>query len=315
MDRVRSPSWRGYLIALASTVTWSTTAIFISYLTTRFRMPPLVLAFWRNLLVVGALLAAIAVTARPLLRLERRHLPFFALYGLALSVFNALWTVSVALNGAAVATVLCYSSPAITALVARLWGGERLGRLKIGALVLSIAGCVFVSGAYDPATWRVNPAGALIGLTAGAAFATYGLLGKAASRRGINPWTATLYTFIFGTLFLLFVQRPDTLMWLSRPLAKGAAGWHEAALGWGTLTLLAVGPTVGGYGLYTVSLAHLPVTTASLITTLEPVLTAGWAFCFLGERLTLPQFLGGGLVLAGVALVRLGERGGVGARR
>ena len=41
---------RGYVIALVGTAIWSSTAVFIGYLTTRFHMPPLVLAFWRDLI-------------------------------------------------------------------------------------------------------------------------------------------------------------------------------------------------------------------------------------------------------------------------
>jgi drug/metabolite transporter (DMT)-like permease len=301
---------RGYLIALVGTAIWSSTAVFIGYLTTRFHMPPLVLAFWRDLIVAGALFGVIGLVARPLLRLERQHLAFFVLYGFVLAVFNALWTVSVVLNGAAVSTVLIYISPVFTALTGWRWWGERLGAPQIGAIVLSIAGCAFVSGAYDPAAWQVNPAGILVGVATGVAFAAYSLLGKGSSRRGVNPWTATLYSFAFGAAFLLLVQRPDTIFWLSRPLATGPGGWHEAALGWGTLVVLAVGPTLCGYGLYTVTLTYLPAATANLIVTLEPALTAVLAYVFLGERLTVPQLLGGGLILIGVVIVRLGERAG-----
>jgi len=301
-------SRRGFVIAFVGTAIWSTTAIFIGYLTDRFHMPPLALAFWRDLFVSGALFGAFALAARPLLRLGRKDLVFFVLYGLVLSVFNALWTISITLNGAAVATVLVYSSPAFTALVGwRLWG-ERLDALKIGAVVLCIAGCVFVSGAYDRAAWQVNPLGIVVGLVPGVAFAAYSLLGKASSRRGVNPWTATLYTFAFAAAFLLLVQRPGTLSWLSRPLAAGAGGWHDALLGWGVLVLLAVGPTIGGYGLYTVSLTMLPAATANLIVTLEPAMTAVLAFILLGERLAPLQLVGGGLILAGVVLLRVSER-------
>lgn len=309
MDTLRRPSsTRGYAVAFVATAIWSTTAIFIGYLTTRFGMPPLVLAFWRDLIVASTLCGIIALVARRLLRLGRRHLPFFIVYGFVLSVFNALWTVSVALNGAAVATVLAYSSPAFTALVGWCWWGERLDAFKVIAVVLSIAGCALVSGAYDRAAWEVNPVGIVAGLVAGVAFAAYSLLGKASSRRGVNPWTATLYTFAFGAAFLSLVQRPDSLFWLSRPLATGPGGWREAALGWGMLALLAVGPTLGGYGLYTVSLTYLPATTANLIATLEPALTATLAFVFLGERLTIPQFLGGSIILLGVVLLRVSDR-------
>jgi drug/metabolite transporter (DMT)-like permease len=301
-------SRRGFVIAFVGTAIWSTTAIFIGYLTDRFHMPPLALAFWRDLFVSGALFGAFALAARPLLRLGRKDLVFFVLYGLVLSVFNALWTISITLNGAAVATVLVYSSPAFTALVGwRLWG-ERLDALKIGAVVLCIAGCVFVSGAYDRAAWQVNPLGIVIGLLPGVAFAAYSLLGKASSQRGVNPWTATLYTFAFAAAFLLLVQRPGTLLWLSRPLAAGAGGWCDALLGWGVLVLLAVGPTIGGYGLYTVSLTMLPAATANLIVTLEPAMTAVLAFIVLGERLAPLQLVGGGLILGGVVLLRVSER-------
>jgi len=301
-------STRGYAIASVGTAIWSTTAIFIGYLTDRFLMPPLVLAFWRDLFVSGALFGVFALAARPLLRLGRKDLPFFVLYGLVLSVFNALWTISISLNGAAVATVLVYSSPAFTALVGwRLWG-ERLDAPKIGAVVLCIAGCVLVSGAYDRAAWQVNPLGIVVGLVPGLAFAAYSLLGRASSKRGINPWTATLYTFAFAAAFLLLVQRPGTLLWLSRPLAAGAGGWRDALVGWGVLVLLAVGPTIGGYGLYTVSLTMLPAATANLIVTLEPAMTAALAFLLLGERLAPLQLIGGGLILAGVVLLRVSER-------
>jgi len=308
IPRSQSSPTRGYLVAFVGTAIWSTTAIFIGYLTTRFHMPPLVLAFWRDLIVAGTLFVVFALVARPLLRLERRDALFFVLYGFILAVFNALWTASIGLNGAAVATVLVYSSPAFTALVGwRLWG-ERLDALKIGAVVLCIAGCALVSGAYERAAWQVNPLGIVVGLAPGLAFAAYSLLGKASSRRGVNPWTATLYTFTFAAGFLLLAQRPATLLWLSRPLAGGAGGWRDALLGWGALVLLAAGPTIGGYGLYTVSLTMLPAVTANLIVTLEPAMTAILAFLLLGERLTVLQLAGGLVILTGVVLLRLSER-------
>jgi drug/metabolite transporter (DMT)-like permease len=304
----------GYFIALVATALWSTTAILISTLTARFGMPPLALAFWRDLLVAAALFAVLALVARPLLRLERRNLPLFALYGFVFAVFSALWMASVALNGAAVATVLVYSSAAFTALAGWRWWGERLDALKIGAIVLGVAGCVFVSGAYDRSAWQVNPVGITVGLATGVGMTGYNLLGKTSSRRGVNPWTATLYTFGLAAAFLLPVQRPDTLLWLFRPLVARPGGWRDAALGWGTMVLLAAGPTLGGYGLYTVSLTRLPASTANLIATLEPAMTAGLAFVFLGQGLAGPQLLGGSLILTGVVLLRLSDRAVSGTR-
>lgn len=298
---------RGYFMAFISTACWSTTAVLISYLNTRFRVPPLVLAFWRDFLVACTLAGALALFARRQLHLGRQHLPFFTLYGFLLAILNGLWTVSVALNGAAVATVLIYISPAFTAVVEWRRGDAELNGLTLTAIALSIIGCVFASGAHEPSIWQLNPQGIIVGLGTGFTFTFYSLLGKASSGRGIKPWTATMYAFAFGSAFLLLVQHPKTIFWLSRPLSQGVARWREAFLGWGTMVLL-IGPTLGGYGLYTVSLRYLAATTANLIVTLEPAMTAGLAFLFLGDRLSLVQLLGGAVIMIGVFLLRLSER-------
>ena len=176
------------------------------------------------------------------------------------------------------------------------------------AIGLSIVGLVFASRLHDPSAWRLKPLGIVVGLGTGFAFSIYSLLGKASSVRGVKPWTATFYTFAFGSAFLLLLQRPDTFFWLSRPLREGSAGWREAALGWGTILALAIGPTLGGFGLYSVSLTVLTASTANLIVTLEPAITAGLAFLLLGERLTVTQLIGGAIILVGVIILRLGDR-------
>jgi drug/metabolite transporter (DMT)-like permease len=291
------------MICLAGTAVWSTTAIFIGYLSTTYRLPSLVLAFWRDLLVALALAGVFAVFRPVRLRIERRHLTFLVLYGLLLSIFNAAWTASVAFNGAAVATVLAYSSPGFTAILGWRLFGERLGGWKILAVLLSLVGTILVSGAYNPQAWRINPLGVATGLLSGLAFAGYSLMGKAAAQRNINPWTTLLYTFGFAAVFLLGYNLVPG--WLSgKPL--GDLFWlQEAWVGWAILFVLAVLPTIGGYGLYTVSLGYLPASVANLIATLEPAMTAVLAYLFLGETLTPLQLAGGVVIISGVVLLRI----------
>lgn len=298
---------RGYIICLIGTVLWSSTAIFIRHLTETYRMPPLVLAFWRDLILSVVLAAAFAIFNSKILRLERRHWLFILFFGFILSLFNGFWTISVALNGAAVSTVLAYSSGAFTAILGWRLFGEKLGRAKIIAVILSLLGCAFVSGAVDPAAWRVNPLGIITGLISGLAFAGYSLMGKEASHRSINPWTTLIYSFGVAAVFLLaYSQAPG---WLPGALPAPSLLWlGTATAGWVVLILLALGPTVGGYGLYTVSLTYLPASVANLIATLEPAMTAALAFLLLGERFTTQQWIGSTLIIAGVVLLRLYER-------
>ncbi len=299
---------RGYPVAIAAAVILSTTAIVIRYLTQTYRLPALVLAVWRDGFVVLSLAAVLALVRPALLRTERRHLGYLVLYGLVLAVFNGMWTLSVALNGAAVSTVLAYCSAAFTALLGWWLLKESLDGYKLLAVLFSLGGCVLVAGALDPAAWTANLAGILTGVLSGLCYAVYSLMGRSAAQRGLNPWTTLLYTFAVAAVFLLAfnllggaflpgaARSPADLLWLKNALA-----------GWIVLFLLAAGPTLLGFGLYNVSLGYLPSSVANLIVSLEPAFTALIAYFFLGERLTAIQVLGGLLILAGVAVLRLRE--------
>jgi drug/metabolite transporter (DMT)-like permease len=127
-DPTPSHRTRGYALALISALILSTTAIFIRTLTQTYHMPALVLALWREVIITLTLLPVLAIIRPALLRVSRGHLRYLAIYGVMLAIFNSLWTLSVSLNGAAVATVLVYSSAAFTALL----GWWLLGAVELG---------------------------------------------------------------------------------------------------------------------------------------------------------------------------------------
>src|SRR5258708_20329678 len=111
---------RGYLIALIATILWSTTGVFISYLSRTYAIPSLTLAFWRDLFVSFGMLVGLLIFSRSRFHLDRSHWKFMVFYGLTLAIFNSMWTFSVQYNGAAVATVLAFSSPPIPAILSRI---------------------------------------------------------------------------------------------------------------------------------------------------------------------------------------------------
>lgn len=299
---------RGYLIALVSAALLSTTAILIRYLTLTYSLPPLVMAFWRDAFVSLTLLPVLMLLRPRLLRINRQLLQYLVGFGLVLAIFNSLWTLSVALNGASVATVLAYCSTAFTALLGWWLLKERLDAVKLLAVALSLSGTVLVSGALDPAVWNTNLVGLLTGVLTGLFYALYTLMGRSASQRGLNPWTTLFYTFSFATGFLLvFNLLPAG--WLPGAAAQPADFFWlgEAWAGWLVLFLLAAGPTVAGFGLYNVSLTYLPSSVVNLIATSEPVFTAVTAYFLFGERLSPVQLLGSLLILSGVLFLRIHE--------
>lgn len=299
---------RGYTLAFISAIILSTTGVLIRHLTQTYHIPALVLAFWRAVFVVITLLLVLGLFQPKLLQVPPRLIPQLIFHGLVLSLFNSLWTLSVSLNGAAVATVLAYSSAAFTALLGWWLLKESLTWVKMLAVIFSLGGCMLVSGATDPAVWNANLLGILTGVFSGLGYAGYSLMGRKASQQGLNPWSTLIYSFIFAALFLLAYNlfsgghipgtaaTPAELLWLGNEWA-----------GWGWLLLLAAVPTVAGFGLYNVSLVHLPSSIANLIVTTEPIFTAVIAYFLLDEQLTVIQISGSLLILLGVFFLRIYE--------
>lgn len=303
-----STSSRGFVIALIATVIWSTTGPLISYLVTTYGLPSLVLAFWRDMFVAFGMLVGLLIFSRSRLVLQRRHWGFMVWYGVSLAIFNSMWTFSVQYNGAAVATVLAFSSPAMTAILSYFIFKETFNGIKIISIALSFIGTILVAGAADPAAWKLNPLGIIFGLLTGLMFAIYNLQGKAAGDRHLDSWTALLYSFASATFFLFFFNFGSDLFITKDPVLSNLMWLGNSIPGWGLLFFLGVAPTLGGFGLYTLSIRYLSPTISNLVATLEPVFTAVWAYLFLSEIMTGVQFVGSLLLLLGVILLRAADR-------
>jgi drug/metabolite transporter, DME family len=149
----------------------------------------------------------------------------------------------------------------------------------------------------------LNPLGVSTGLLSGLFFAGYTLFGKETARRNINAWTAMLYSFAFGSIFVMIFNL--------FPILPGAAGSFTALLpdlpvhGWLILIFLSFVPTLLGFGLYNLSMHYLPASISNLLATSEPALTAVEAYVFLNERMTVIQIVGSLIILSAVLIVQL----------
>jgi len=299
---------RGYAIAVLSACILSTTAILIRYLTQTFQLPALVLAFWRDLFVTLTLLPFLALLYPKLLGVKGRDLGYLVIYGLVLAFFNSFWTLSVALNGASISTVLAYCSAGFTALLGWWFLKERLDWVKVIAVVLSLGGCVLVSDALNLEAWMANAVGIFTGLLSGLFYAIYSLMGRSASQRNLNPWITLLYTFGFATVFLLFLNLLPINFLPGKAMQATDLFWLEnSRTGWGVLLLLAAGPTLIGFGTYNISLVYLPSSIANLIMSLEPAFTGVMAYVLFGEILSMMQIVGSLMILIAVIFLRLHE--------
>lgn len=290
----------GYSLALLAALAWSLTGPGIKFLLDTYHMPNLSVAFWRDAVIALGCVAAFGLFRPAILRVNRHELRAFALVGaLSIGIYHALWVLSIALNGAAVAIVLIYTFPTFVTLGSWLLFGERPQRSQFVALVVALLGCVLLARAYDPAVLRVSWLGLLVGLATGLTHAIYVLFSQR-SVQSRSPWTSLTYTMLFGAITLLIMSL------IANPADLTAVGVDPVP--WLILLVLALGPTLGGYALFTMALRHLPGPTASLVAVTEAPAGALLAFVLLGERLAWLQILGIALIIGAMLVPQLVRR-------
>jgi DME family drug/metabolite transporter len=271
---------------------WATLGIIYRSLDA-FGVPPLTIALGRAGLGVLLLLAGLGLARPQHLRLTRRSVSAVALYGaVGVGGFYVAYVQAVLNAGMALAAVLLYTAPAWVALIAWRCLGETLTRRHAGAVLLSLLGAALVARVFSADPRCLNWAGIGWGLLAGCAHGLWSVLNKIGMQRA-NLWTLQTYGLLIGALVLLPFQSFT---------AVAAALREPAAVAW--LLILAVVPPIGVSAAYAAGVQRRPDSVASVVATLEPVLAVGLAWAIYGETLSPAQWLGGGLILAAVWLLR-----------
>lgn len=286
----------GMIYSLAAGLAWALTAPGLRYILSEYQMPSLTLALWRDIFAAVAAFAAVLLIRPSLLRVSRQDLRGLAITGIvSIGIYHAIWTESIRLNGASVALVLIYLYVIIVAIGAWLLWREPLTPMHIVAAVLAIAGSALVVRIYDPAALRFSWLGIVIGLSSALAQSVFVLYNQHL-RHTVNAWAALAYTFLFGSITLL------VLCLLTQPISNLMPAQPSALFG---IAFLAIGPTLCGYGLFTMALKYIPGKLAGLIAIIEIVLASFISWLFLGEKLETLQVLGISLVIIAIVLPNL----------
>jgi drug/metabolite transporter (DMT)-like permease len=287
----------GYALTAFAAVVWSLTSPGLKWLLDNYSVPPLTLAFWRDAFIAVACLVVLGLFRPRLLRTTPRELAYYALVGaVSIGIYHALWIWSITLNGAAIAIVLIYLFPVFVTLGSWLFFREPLRWPQIVALVISLAGCVLLVRAYDPAFFRLNWMGVAVGIATALTHSVYVLFSQR-SVQTASPWTSLTYTMLFGALTLL------VLTLLLTPTQVFAVGTELTP--WLGVAFIALGPTLLGYAIFTMALRSIPGRIASLIVVLEVPIATMLSVVLLRETLVWPQIVGIGLILSAIVLTQL----------
>ena len=233
------------------------------------------------------------------LRIHLRDIPLFVGTGIfSILLFNYCYFEAIeVIGGAAVPALLMYTAPGFVLVLSALLFGERITRPKLIALAVIFCGLLLVTGVLG-SSLSVPLPGILLGLGAGLGYALYSIFGKFVVGR-YAAVTITFYTFLFAA----GVAVP----------ASGVVPHALSALSWSLLpAVLGLGLfcTVLPFLLYTLGLAGLEASRASLLATVEPVVAAVVGGLYFQEQFSFMELVGMLLVLGAIAALNLSDRTG-----
>jgi drug/metabolite transporter (DMT)-like permease len=192
---------KGALLVILAGTCWGVISIFINYLSAA-GLGEMQISFLRQLFAALVFALIILVTDCSKFRIPLKDLGLIMLVGLINGVlFNFLYFYTIINSRASIAVVLLYTSPVFVIILARIFFGEKITKYKFAALVLTVVGCLFVTGVLGEG-YMPPPAAILTGVLTGLAYALNNILTSAAVKKN-DPQTVTMYTLFFSFLFLI----------------------------------------------------------------------------------------------------------------
>jgi drug/metabolite transporter (DMT)-like permease len=191
--------------------------------------------------------------------------------------------------------LVLYLYPALVTLAAVALGRDRLDWVRVGSLLLAFAGLVLVLFVGDPA--KVDALGVALALGAALAYTGYILVSD------------TVLGVVEPLRMSALVCTGAAASLATAAVVSGAVDFRFEAEGWLWLVAIAVVSTGLAIVLFFKGLGMVGASRASIISTVEPLVTVVLAFIVFGEQLAATQLAGGALVLSSVVLLQtLGTR-------
>jgi drug/metabolite transporter (DMT)-like permease len=239
---------------------------------------------------LGAVVLA-PLGAREWRAIPRRRLAQAFLLGAAgYATQSACYFLALERVDAGLVALLLYTFPALVTLGAVALGRDRLDTTRVASLGLAFAGLmlVLVSAGAD----RVAPLGIAFALGAALVYTVY-ILGSEPVLADMEPRTLAGLVCAGGAT-----------TYVVGGLVSGRLSFGFEAIGWLWLAGIVGVSTVAAIVMFFAGVARVGSSRASIISTVEPLVTVGLAFAVFGEGLRPVQLVGGALVLASVVLLQ-----------
>ena len=195
---------------------------------------------------------------------------------------------------ASLVALILYTYPVFVTLAAAVLGRDRLTPARCTALVVASCGTLLVL--LGAGGLSVDLLAVALAFGAAVAYTVYVLVADTVVHR-MPPLVLSAWVMTGASLALA-----------ARAVVTGGLDLGFGPAGWLWIACMAIVSTVVGMFAFFAGLRRTGPSTAAILSTFEPVVTAGLAALALGEFLTPAQLAGGLLVLSSVAVLQLRPR-------
>ncbi|AFK21750.1 carboxylate/amino acid/amine transporter [Pyrococcus sp. ST04] len=271
----------GYILVFLAAAMWGTLGIFAKFLY-QFNLSTYTIVFYRVTFALMFLFVYLKIKGTPVL-IPRERLKFYIAFAFfSIFLFYSLYFYTVKISSVSFAVLMLYTAPAYSVVFGRIIFKEKITPMKLLAVALVIGGVLLL----NTDSFNFSTLAIFAGLASGLTYALYGVFAKMAVKKE-EPERALFNVLLIGAIFLLpFVDFKVPLKAIPYLLA------------------LAFFPTFLGYVLYNTALKSVEISRASVIATIEPVVAMTLAFVIFGEKLSLIQLIGAGMIITGAMIVQ-----------
>lgn len=277
-----------HLALFAGVFALSTSAIFVRLA----EAPSATVAFYRLLIAAIALTPALLLSKtcrRELASIAGSQWRLIVLAGALLAVHYVLWFESLHLTSVASSTVIVCLQPLFSLAFDRFLSKRAVPPSSVVGCAIALSGCAVI-GMGDYRLSTESFAGDVLAFVAAGVIALYFFVGEKARRDTSALTYSTLGYFVSALILFAYI------MLRGEPVAGFSGGTWLAFIG------IALISTVGGQFVFNLLLKRLPASAVTMGILGEPVGTCILAWAVLGEAMSLQQFVGMVVVMAGMAV-------------
>ena len=280
------------LLLFTMAVIWGINFVVVKYATHIFNP----VAFTGLRVGIAALFLWLVALTRGQIALPRRDVVALLLLGLlGNALYQLFFVLGVARTRAGNAALIVAAAPAFIALFARVRGLERVRRMAIVGIVLSVIGVgLVIAGSANSTSGQATLLGSVLVFCGVLCWTVYTILLQPYTKR-IDVIKLSAITMVGGAVPMLIASAPSLIATNWAAIGKG--GW--LALFYSSVISMGV-----AYFFWYRGLRVLGPTRTSVYTNLQPIIALLVAWAFLSETPTIFQGVGAVTIVAGVFLTR-----------